>query len=415
MLKKETVISDLKDICAQTNANWLCALDIYTANIKEDEAKFLPPYIETGLKKKYILLRTEATLEYGGGLRFNYHKLYTGGYTFLPPSDRKPLVLIPGFDLPVDQAAVYHECAHLYQYRHNFFSAEQIPNESYQKYLKEVHANAFANMALLLRADNVLSFKKQRLSCFAQEVQCFNEEEQSSKFYFSLPVTLELLRTIRREGRLSTLKKFSKNGKLDFQKLAFYTADFVRQHAYSESEFEKILENKHFYSYDLLKQKAKAWHRLSDKYINMQQDEMSKRIQHYFDIEDKRKIETDRKIKKLPETDKRAKIINAVCEMDILHTRLSQYFCIYANLDDLMSNKILEKYGSIFKLKDQKEIADISAKVKKLYQTWQQSSFFRKLYNKINDPETRDEVWALKFKKEKQLNSKHQILKFFER
>lgn len=415
MLKKETVIQDLNDMCADTNANWLCALDIYTPDIQKDESKFLPAYAETGLSKKYMLLRGEVSLEYGGSLRFNFPRLFTGGYTLLPPPEKKPIVILPGFDMPVDQAAAYHECAHLYQRKHDLFNSAQNQDDLYQKYLKEVHANTFANMALMLRADSVLSFKKQRLSCFAQEVQSFNQANQTSILYISLPITLELLRTIRREGRAYTLQKFSQDGKLDFQKIAFYTADFVKQHAYSRAEFEKIINNQSFYSYGLIKQRAKAWHQLGENYVHMQQDQMAERLQHYSDIERQRKKQTDLRIKKLPETNKKAKIINAVCAIDTYRVHLNQRYGIFADLDDLISNKTLKVYDHILNQKEKKEIADLSANIKELCQTWQNNPLFKKLYNQINHPDTRDQVWALKFEQERRAEQRPLIFKLFER
>lgn len=402
MLSKETIIKDLNDICRQTNAEWLCALDIYTPNIKADEEKFLQAYRKVGLSKKYVIFRTEVALEYGGGLKFNYHKLYSGGYTLQPSGEYQSLVLLSGFETAFDQSTVYHECAHLYQRKHDFFGKSSVRNETYRKYLKEVHANVFATMALLLRSEDVLSFKKQQLYCLSEDIQRFNNNDKESKFYISLPIVFELIKAVRKQGRAKTLQKFSKNGNLDFQKIAFYTADLVRKYAYNQCEFEKILRGETFSSYEIIKQKAKAWHQMGRKYVEMQHEKTMERIDHYIEVKDKRQIEIDQKLKKLEETDEKAKIINAVCEIDTCHARLSQTFGIYTDLDYVVSNKIVDAYGSALSTDDKKQVSEICAQAGKIYQKWRKNVFFKRLYSKINHPDTRDEVWNMKFKKEKE-------------
>ncbi|MBO4285242.1 MAG: hypothetical protein J5895_03320 [Alphaproteobacteria bacterium] len=402
MLNKEILIKDLDDICKQTDARWFCCEDIYTKNIVEDEAKFTEIFRMAGLLKRDILFRHYASLEYGGGLRFNYKNVLGSGYTLVCPQKYKALVVFAGFETDFDQTTIYHECAHLYQRKHGFFT-QTSSNGSYRKYLKEVHANVFASMVMLLRAEDVLSFKQQQLYCLALDIEGFNRNSKESKFYISLPVVMELIKAVRREGRLNTREKFSKNGNLDFEKIAFWTADLVKECAYTSHEFYQIVHGEYFSSYDMLKQKAKAWHMLGERYIMMETNKQKKRKDDYAFISEQRRLQTDCKIKPLPEIDEKAKIINAVCAIDVLNTRLNQDFDIYTDFDNLISDNKSFYVRELSDEKAKKEALEICDEISKIHQKWRKNLFFKKLFSKIDHPDTRDEVWALKFRKEKEI------------
>ena len=402
MLNKEILIRDLNDICAETSSNWLCASDIYTLNPKEDEKKFVEIFRKAGFQKKDMLARNIATLEYGGGLSFNYKGVCGSGYTYPVPLQYKAFMVFAGFETDFDQTTIYHECAHLYQRKYNLFDPKEFSNEKYRKYLKEVHANTFSALVLLLRAEDVLSFKKQQHYCIAADIEGFNRNSAKSKFYYSLPVTLELIKNVRKEGRTNMLQKFSKGANLDFEKIAFYTAKLVQKHAYTSNEFFQIANNISFSSYEMLKRKAKAWRMLGQRYIQMQQEKCRQQKEHYRKISEKRRLKTTAFIKELPETDEKAKIINAVCAIDILNTRLNQDFGIYSNLDSLIK-KNLYHIHNISDKHAQEEACNICDQMAEIYQKWRKNLFFKKLYSKINHPDTRDEVWTLKFKKQQEI------------
>jgi len=399
MPNKETLIQDLNDICRQTNARWLCCADIYTSNISEDEAKFLEAFRQAGFLKKDILVGRYAALEYGGGLRFNYSGLIEGGYAFPVSEKYKALAVFAGFETDFDQITVYHECAHLYQRKLSLFSKKENSNDKYRKYLKEVHANTFASMVMLLRAEDVLTFKKQQLYCLASDIQTFNQRSKKNIFYISLPITLELVKAVRSEGRSNMANRFSKNGNLDFEKIALYTADFVKKHAYTSFEFYQIINNMPSSSYDILRQKAKAWHQLGERYVSHERQKVQNRKDAYQLINAQRRAQTQNKIKPLPETDEKAKIINAVCAIDILNTRLTQDFNLYADLDSLIEKNPFY-LNDISNENKKKEALKICEQMAEIYQTWRKDLYFKKLYNKINHPDTRDYVWELKQKKE---------------
>lgn len=403
MPNKETLIKDLNDICQQTNGLWLCCSDIYTPDIEKDESQFLAAFQSAGFLKKDVLFHGYAALEYGGGLRFNYKDVIEGGYTLCVPQKHKALVIFSGFETDFDQITIYHECAHLFQRKHDLFGSQKEPNNKYIKYLKEVHANTFASMVMLLRAEDMLTFKKQQLSRVASDVQTVNHRTQKNIYYISLPITLELLKSIRREGRMNALQKFSQNGTLDFEKIAFYTADFVKKYAYTDFEFHKIMDNQSFSSYDALKRKAKAWHILGERYVAKEKEKEKKQEREiaYLSVTDQRNTKTQNKIKPLPETDEKSKIINAVCTIDILNTRLSQDFNIYTSLDYLIKKNVF----CFRNLKDEqkKEALKICDQIAEIYQKWHKNLFFKKLFSKINHPDTRDEVWTLKQKKEREI------------
>ena len=287
MPSKKTLIKDLNDICLQTDAEWLCASDIYTLNIKEDEEKFLTTFRKAGLLKKDLLSRNIVMLEYGGGLRFNYEDVLGSGYTIPVSPNYKAVVAFAGFKTDSEQTTIYHECAHLFQRKYEIFSKKDIRDDKYRKYLQEVHANTFASMVMLLRAKDVLSFKKQQNYCLASDIEGFNRNYPESKFYYSLPIVLELIKDVRRQGRADAIQNFSNNGNLDFKKIAFYTADLVQKHAYSSIEFYQITHNMPVSSYDLLKQKAKSWHMLGERYFLEQNEKLEQEIKHYRLIREK--------------------------------------------------------------------------------------------------------------------------------
>lgn len=405
MPSKETLIKDLNDICAATDASWLCALDIYTLNINADEQKFLEVLRKAGLSKKDALFRGMAELEYGGGLRLNYKDVLGGGYTFHASIKNKPFMVFGGFETDYEQVTIYHECAHLYQHKLNLFSKQEVKGDSsYQKYLHEVHANTFASMLMLLRAEDVLSFKKQQNYCLAADINEFNRNSQKSKFYYSLPIVLQLIKDVRHQGRDNALQKFSKNGYLDFEKIALYTADFVKKYAYTPIEFYQITHNIPFSSYNMLKQKAKSWHHLGKRYISLQTEKLQQQKENYRLIEEKRRIETAHKTTPLPEVDDKAKIINAACKIDVLNTRLSQDFGIYQSINNLIEQKFFYMHDISDENKRQ-QVSQICDNMAEIYQTWRKDLFFKKLLSKIDHPDTRDSVWTLKFKKEQEIFS----------
>ena len=402
MINKETIIGDLNDICQQTNSQWICCKDIYTTDIMADEDKFVKVFREAGFLKKDILLRNIATLEYGGGLRFNYKDVIGSGYIFSVDEKYKAPLVFAGFETNFDQTTIYHECAHLYQRKHNFFSKKTIPDAKYRKYLKEVHANTFASMIMLLRADDILTFKQQQLYCLATDINTFNKKSKKSIFYISLPIIIELLKQVRKQGRENTYNKFSQNGKLDFEKIALYTAELVNKHAYTSSEFYKINNNMSLPSYDRLKQKAKTWHILGERYIREQLKKQQEQKDIYKHISEQRTLNSSKKIQPLPEIDEKSKTINAICSIDVLNTQLSQDFGIFTNLNDIVS-KNLFCLRDISDEQERKKASEICDNIAEIYQKWRKNQFFKKLFSKINHPDTRDSVWALKYKKEREI------------
>ncbi len=402
MLNEEILIQDLDYICAHTNAQWLCCQDVYTLNIAEDEARFLKIFRDAGFMKKDLLLRHTACLEYGGGLCFNCQDLSGGGYVVPVASEHKAPLVFSGFETNFDQHTIYHECAHLYQRKYSLFPYQKISDLSYRKYLKEVHANTFASMVMLLRAPDVLTFKQQQLYCLAQDIQRVNQNSKNSRFYLSLPILLELVKKVRQEGRASVRQNFSKKGALDFEKIAFYTESFVKKYAYSQFEFAQIKNNASFSSYERLKQKAKAWRMLGERYMCMEEEKHQKRKEYYRAIAIQRKAQTDIKIKELPEIDEEAKILNAVCAIDVLNTRLNQNFNVYPGLDAIISKN--EYYLSEISDEKKKEKAlKIYDQIAQIHQKWKKNIRFKRLCSKIDHPDTRDEVWKMKFKKEKEI------------
>ena len=411
MIEKQILIDDLNNICEHTNAQWVCSQDFYTLNISEDETKFCKFFQDAGYNTKKDLVATKhAYMEYGGGLRFKYEDVISGGHVISVSEKYKAPLIISGFDTHFDQMTIYHECAHLYQRKHNFFEQKAGRDYEYKKYLKEVHANTFATMVLLLRAKDILSFKQQQQYCLAHDVQTYNRNSKNSKYYISLPIVLNLLKAVKKEGRANTLRKFSKKGKLDFEKIAFFTADFVNMYAYKPLEFYKISHNATFEYHEMMKRKAKAWRMLGEKYIIAENKKLQKRKSDYTYIREQRYSQTNQKIKKLPEIDEKAKVINAVCAIDVLNTRLNQDFDIYTNLDNLVSGQVYFFHNIQDKGKRQ-EAAKICEEMAQIHKQWRKNHYYKKLFLKINHPDTRDKVWSIKFKKEREIVQNFQVTK----
>jgi hypothetical protein len=198
------------------------------------------------------------------------------------------------------------------------------------------------------------------------------------------------------------LRNFSKKGNLDFEKIAFFTADFVKKHAYKPLEFYRISRNDTFEYHEMMKKKAKAWRMLGERYITDENEKIKKRKSDYNYIREQRYSQTAQKIKKLPEVDEKAKVINAVCAIDVLNTQLNQDFYIYTNLDNIVSEKV-HFFHNIKDEEKRQEAVKICDEMTEIHQQWRKHPYYKKLFLKISHPDTRDEVWKLKFKREKEI------------
>lgn len=416
MLSTKEVIEDLKFMCGQTNAHWICFDDIHTENMKADTALYLKELKRLGYLTEDLLVMGFMHPAYAGGLEIKHQEEALGsGYTLKGKGKcNKRLVVLSGFSRQIDNHTVYHEGAHLYQFEYNMFN---ICNRGeYETYLSETHANTFAAMVLLLKSENMLEYKKQQLSLFANSVSIVNDECKNKQFiyYLSLPIELELMKRIKKEGRRNVERKFSKKGHLDFKKIAFYTARLVRQFGFSEEEFSEIQKGKYVLRYELLKRKAKA-NRILGKTYRYYEKQRRKSQEHRHDAIEAKRIKIKKeKLEPLPSIGKEAEIINAACALDNFQVQLFQRYKIYDSLLNITEGKVCVVPDELKRNKETLEyITATYEKMQKIYHRWEKEASFQNLVSELLSSETRESVWTLKEEKRKNLKRRNFEFGFF--
>ena len=408
MLSAKQVKEDLDFICTQTNARWLCYDDIHTINFQKDAELYIKEMKRLGYSKEVLLLTKGLEPAYAGGVEIKHQQeAFCSGYTLNgQENNNNRLVMLYGFDTDNDKHTVYHECAHLYQFKYNIFNMRN--RGDYNTYLAEVHANTFASMVLLLKADSVLEYKRRSLCRIADDVSKMASEKQEYIHYISLPVELALMKEIRKKGRKNALKEFSKNGYLDFKKIIFYTKKLVEQYGYSETEYEQIKKGKPSLKYIRLKNKAKAFHILGRAYWICQMLKDRRKNRKHNRIEEERTKIKIEKIKKLPENDDEAKILNAVCRLDNYNVKMICTYDIWRSLQDVERENGVLTIPKDLKLKD-KDVEDLKQTFEamcEIYQKWKDDKLFQQLFHAIETLDGRDHVWEIKEKRQKEIEKK---------
>ncbi len=403
MLSKKEVISDLNSICAQTKARWLCYDDIHTVDWQSDTKRYLKELNRIGYSAIDSLAMGYMDLAYGGGLEINHQEeARGGGYTLNGKNNNKrKLVVLSGSSRLIDYHTIYHEAGHLYQFEYNIFNVRY--RDEYETYLSETHANTFAAMVLLLKAQNMIEYKKKRLALLANSVNTVNDKRKKLLYYVSLPIELELMKIIKREGRKNMRLKFSKKDNLDFKKIAFFTADLVRKYGFTREEFKKMQEGAFVKNYENLKRKAKAHRILGKAFLYQQKFLWKKQEKCHTEIEKERITKIPKRLNPLAEGNKEVRMINAACALDNFQVRLFQEYKIFDCLSEVVEDKVCkvpEEYKK--NLKALEEITATFDKMKTIYQKWQDDPYFQDLTNKLLFIETRDEVWAIKEEKRKE-------------
>ena len=398
MLTADEVKRDLNDICAQTNAHWLSYDDIHTENKLKDVSIYLREMQRIGYSKLMLLYAGNIELSYGGGLEIRHQEeMHFSAYTMNGREKNKNrLIVLSGFDTDNDKHTVYHECTHLLQFKYNTFGIRC--RDDYTTYLSEVHANTFASMVLLLKADSVLEYKKRRLARFADGVEKITE---GMFYYMSLPVELQLMKEIRKNGRLNTVRSFQKrNGALDFKKIFFYTKNLVEKFSYSEEEFEQIKNNNAPSKHLLLQNKARAYHLLGEAYWKHEYTKYRKKRIKHIKIEKERINEMLKKVEHLPDNTKEAEIINEICMLDRYQVEMTSQYQIFNSIEALRDNTVTLKIPSSLKANnaEMEQMAQTFERMRRIYQTHKDDKMFQSLFKKIETLNGRDEVWALKEK-----------------
>ena len=404
MLTADEVKRDLNDICAQTNAHWLCYDDIHTENKQKDVSTYIREMQRLGYSKLMLLYAGNIQLSYCGGLEIKHQEeMYFSGYTMNGyKSNKNRLIVLSGFETDNDKHTVYHECAHLLQFKYNTFDINSRNN--YTTYLSEVHANTFASMVLLLKSGSVLEYKKRRLGRFADGVEKIAE---GMFYYMSLPIELQLMKEIRKNGRLNTVRDFQKDGRLDFEKILFYTQALVEKYAYSEEEFNQIKNHTPPLKHLLLQSKARALHLLGKAYWKHEFFKYRKKTKKHTQIEKARIKSQFEKVKRLPQNTHRAEIINEICRLDCYQVEMTAEYGIFNSLSALKDNTVSLAVSDSLKdnLNKIEDMAKTFQKMCDIYQKYKDDKLFQSLFKKIETLNGRDEVWALKEKERRKFEA----------
>lgn len=402
MIIEQNILQDLEDICAQTKARYLMYDAIHTENYEQDSELFVRAMLRIGMHYDELFEKEFIVPEYGGGFCIKHKdEISSGGYT--QEGNKRCLMVLPGYVEDREKQTIYHEAAHVYQYKYNILDVTK--DDDYTIYQTEVHANVFSAMVSLLKAKNVLEYKKEQLSRFAEGIANVNEKDETFYYYTSLPVELELMKEIRRKGRQKTLDEFSKHGILDYKKIAFYTAQLVKRYCYSKEEFEKIKKEEFVPTYERLKRKARAYRLLGKVYLFKKNKYYEKKINRHYKIDLKRIEKLKEKMNPLPENSEENKAINALCKIDNIQITLVQGMGVFPDLEMVVADE--EEIPERLKQEEKEKVKDAFEKIKEIYQEWKDNAFFQTYFKKINNLGQRDELWALKEQKKKEIVRKN--------
>lgn len=414
MISRQEVIEDLKFICAQTNARWLCYDDIHTLNYRKNANAFIREMGHLGYSRRDLLLLHSIEPAYTGGFEIKHEReAALSGYTMCSQKRKNRLVLFYGADTDHDKYTIYHECAHLYQNKYNLF--DLTSDRDYEKYLFEVHANTFAAMVILLKAKNVLEYKKCRLGRIANASTIANDKRREALFYVSMPIELALMKEIRKKGRLNAIREFSKGGNLDFDKILFYTKELVEKYAYSQEEFEAMIKQQKVSSHEKLKKRARAYRILGKTYWLHEKLKYRKKQIRHQKINEKREKLAIEKIKRLPILDKKCELINDACMLDILQVHLIRDYDIWGSIETIRKMNENDEIVVSDELKNNQEAIEKAQEIlnnmRTIYQKHKSNKFFCRLVAKLDSPEGRDELWRLKEQKKTEIARKNFIPK----
>ena len=118
----------------------------------------------------------------------------------------------------------------------------------YKRYLNEAHADAFADLCMLLRAENDIDCKLQKIYNYTNPIlKTFidfmdpSDVYPSAKYYSSLPVCKAVLQKFDYWRRKRQLKRFyAPDGSLNLALISRETAKIVFKHAYTPYNFKKL-------------------------------------------------------------------------------------------------------------------------------------------------------------------------------
>ena len=397
MITKKEIIKDLEYICKQTDSRVLFYDDIHTSSYQKDAELFIKEMERLGYSKETLFNADYIRSVYGLGVMINHQgEEADGGYMLCSTNSEKNLLVLPGLNSISEKHAVYHEAAHAYQNKDKLF--KQNVSNKYNDYLEEIHAETFASMVMLLKAKNVLEYKKLKLYRMAIELKFINDCDITSEelYYVSLPVELGLIKEIRRQGRKNVQKRFDDNGTLNFQAIAQYTRKIVKKYAYSKAEFEQIRKGKPTRRYKNLERQAKAFRILEKAALLRERIKIELKILKHKRITYQRDARINKLMKWTPK-DKKERLIKGIYDLDGINIHLSQdlnVFSFFESVED--KNKPLSVSRKDCRSTLEKlHIVHLLDAGRSIYDQYKDEPYFQKLFNKIKTIDGRYEAASI--------------------
>lgn len=424
MLKPEEVRADLDNICRRNNAVWLDYDSIHTQDENHDMEEYVNAYKFLGLSKVQMLTCGRLCLKYGGGLEIAYGtEAKIGGNTSYNKISGKSLLTVPGFNMIGEQHTVYHECGHLLQYNLKFFQDDGL-DKNYQNYLREVHANAFANAVFFIKAPDILSYKKSRAWLAAKNIKgfFFDEEYNLGSFgrylskydYASLPIEKALLKDIHHQGRKAFLERYTDDkGDIKFSELARYCKSIVDSYAYSQDYYLQIRDNPAVFKAQKIYRRKKAYRFLGKVFDKYTAWELKQKKLRHEAVDEERAAAVSKVFDPLPEKDNEAIYLNRLASIDIAQTIISQRYQRHFDLYEIVNeNTEYKKDMENIRQKSPEhyqQIMHFCSIIKDNYSEYCHNPRFAKLFDKLNNPfGGREDFWQLREQKRRQLEMQSQ-------
>lgn len=191
------------------------------------------------------------------------------GQAYRSEDGKKTVVLYAPAALPLDSAnSFYHEAGHMLQNVYGHFdkstNSENYDEVLYQTYLRETHAETFAQTVLLLKAKDQkeYDFLKQEGTKKARRALVEDVGRNRRSAYNFYPMSKKVISELDDLGEDGRKMFLDENGRIDFEQVSSYTAGIVKEQAYSRDQFSKYstyIDNEMFVDRDYSKDPGYEW------------------------------------------------------------------------------------------------------------------------------------------------------------
>ena len=392
-----------------------------------------------------------------GGYDFNFRNAaYTGGIAY--SNNGWHAVFYYDMKSWTDCYTIYHELAHVIQMNSRLFDNKAITNifnklyfknddtnalgkrkykKQYTHFLKETHAEVFAEACMLLRAKNFMQrvdfsrrIKARIGKSFLDGLYDDRSTYPSNKFYMDIGARLRMIKEANRWYTSGEIDNFiDKDGNINFEGLAEKTKEIVLKYTYSPNKFYGILQN---YGVDEKKIiKAKFLSALDPRWLDY-----SRRAKLREELKQHKKINKDlwnKKFYPLLEKDDESAILNTVCRLDRAYNKFMylsreysadvaeyrsfnpEFAVAYDRLPDSLCYMYLDKY---FQDNDQENgkiiYGNYRAEVNNaLFDSHADKEIVKKIVATMrNEPSVRTAIWNMYRERQKNPNAKIELKGF---